>query len=232
MESGMNNGTIADFGYMNGGGDTITLKNGVDNDSKETVDNMHLYRDKFFLLKIYLDGVPNDIADKYREVVDSRQAVVEKYIRRYYIDNSRLVGSVDELPEHLHVDCGFDLFVCDSQLIGANNTGFKVDSHVKTAMYYDSIPCGFYLYPRSSTGSKTPLRLANSVGIIDSGYRGNCISVFDNNTHRDYEIRRGDRLVQVCGGNLLYPIYPVIVDSVDELGNTYRGANGFGSSGR
>ena len=41
-------------------------------------------------------------------------------------------------------------------------------------------PCGYYLYPRSSTGSKTPLRLSNSIGVIDSGYRGNLIACFDN----------------------------------------------------
>ena len=191
-----------------------------------------LYRDKFFLLKIYLDGVPDEIADKYREAVASRQKQVEKYVKRYYQDNAELVGSHDELSDMVYVDAGFDLFVCETRLVGANTIGFKVDSRVKTAMYYDSIPCGFYLYPRSSTGSKTPLRLANSVGVIDSGYRGNCISVFDNNTHRDYEIRYGDRLVQICGGNLLYPIYPVIVDSVDDLGNSLRGDGGFGSTGR
>ena len=208
------------------------MDSGIDSSIDFGIDKMVLYRDKFFLLKIYLDGVPDEVAIKYKEAVGSRQAAVEKYIRRYYVDNSRMVGSVDELPEYLHIDCGFDLYVCDTSLIGANTIGLKVDSKVKTAMYYDSIPCGFYLYPRSSTGSKTPLRLANSVGIIDSGYRGNCISVFDNNTYRDYEIRRGDRLVQICGGNLLYPIYPVIVDSVEDLGNTYRGSGGFGSSGR
>ena len=191
-----------------------------------------LYRDKFFLLKIYLDGVPDEIADKYREAVASRQKQVEKYVKRYYQDNAELVGSHDELSDMVYVDAGFDLFVCETRLVGANTIGFKVDSRVKTAMYYDSIPCGFYLYPRSSTGSKTPLRLANSVGVIDSGYRGNCISVFDNNTYRDYEIRYGDRLVQICGGNLLYPIYPVIVDSVDDLGNSLRGDGGFGSTGR
>lgn len=196
------------------------------------MDRMMLYRDKFFLLKLYLDGVPDEIADKYREAIDSKQKQVKKYVKRYYQDNTELVGSHDELSDMVYVDAGFDLFACDTQLVGANTIGFKVDSRVKTAMYYDSIPCGFYLYPRSSTGSKTPLRLANSVGIIDSGYRGNCISVFDNNTHRDYEIRHGDRLVQICGGNLLYPIYPVIVDSVDDLGNSLRGDGGFGSTGR
>ena len=40
-------------------------------------------------------------------------------------------------------------------------------------------PTGYYSYPRSSI-SKTPLLLANNVGIIDSGYRGNIKVAFDN----------------------------------------------------
>ena len=52
-------------------------------------------------------------------------------------------------------------------LFRSPNDTVKINTQVKTAMYYDSIPCGFYLYPRSSTGTKTPLRLANSVGVID-----------------------------------------------------------------
>ena len=46
---------------------------------------------------------------------------------------------------------------------------------------------GYYLYSRSSTGSKTPLRLSNSVGIIDSGYRGNIKACFDNINNSDFE---------------------------------------------
>ena len=72
----------------------------------------------------------------------------------------------------------------------------------------------------------------DSVGIIDSGYRGNCLAVFDNNSDQSYCINKGDRLVQICAGNLLYPIYPVIVNTVDELGTTERGSDGFGSTGR
>ena len=194
-------------------------------------DKFYLYADKFFLLKIYLDGVPKDIVKKYETAVLDRQKLVQKYIHRYYINNSKMVASPDELDEHIHVDAGFDLYVPSSYDVDGKSR-VKVNTHVKTAMYYDSIPCGFYLYPRSSTGSKTPLRLANSVGVIDSGYRGNCIAVFDNNTDDSYNITCGDRLVQICAGNLLHPIYPIIVDTVEELGSSSRGSGGFGSTGR
>ena len=194
-------------------------------------DKFYLYSDKFFLLKIYLDDISNDIVQKYIEDVSTRQKLVKSYINRYYINNSKLVASSDEIDEHIHIDAGFDLYVPSSYYVDSKSL-VKLNTQVKTAMYYDSIPCGFYMYPRSSTGTKTPLRLANSVGVIDSGYRGNCIAVFDNNSYESYYINKGDRLVQICSGNLTYPIYPVIVNTVEELGSTYRGCSGFGSTGR
>ena len=52
-------------------------------------------------------------------------------------------------------------------------------------MTFNGKPTAYYLYPRSSMGSKTPLRLSNSVGIIDAGYRGNIIGVVDNISDRE-----------------------------------------------
>ena len=113
-----------------------------------------------------------------------------------------------------------------------------VDHHVKCAMkmyttHNGVYNVGYYLYPRSSTGSKTPLRLANSVGIIDSGYRGNIIAVFDNISGVDYTIEQYQRLVQICPPDISYPFIVVIVSDLKELGcDTMRGSGGFGSSGK
>jgi len=83
------------------------------------------------------------------------------------------------------------------------------------------------LVPRSSMGSKTPLRLSNSIGIIDSGYRGELIAVVDNNSNKDYSITKGDRLVQVV------PFDGTGVSKLllDNVNSTVRGDNGFGSTG-
>jgi dUTPase len=123
-----------------------------------------------------------------------------------------------------------------------NKVDFKLNCSAK--MYCDTgknFSTGFYLYPRSSL-SKTKLRLANSVGIIDSGYRGNLIGMFDvvnmddeviQNKNRDYDYcaKVNDRLVQICGPGLV-PIYVEMVNSLDELGSeTERGSGGFGSTG-
>ena len=90
---------------------------------------------------------------------------------------------------------------------------------------------GYYLYARSSTGSKTPLRLANHVGIMDSGYRGDVMGVFDNRRNEAYEVSAGQRLLQICPPDISYPTYVIIVNNLDDLGSTSRGGNGFGSSG-
>ena len=91
-------------------------------------------------------------------------------------------------------------------------------------------PSGYYMYPRSSTGSKTPLRMANSIGIIDAGYRGNlmgCFDVMQYNIPRTFE--KGTSLVQICAPSLV-PIVVLIEDELDE--NTERGTGGFGSTGK
>jgi dUTP pyrophosphatase len=94
------------------------------------------------------------------------------------------------------------------------------------------------MYPRSSL-SKTRLRLANSVGIIDSGYRGNLIGMFDCfsagkgslcETEYDYIVKPFEKLVQICAPDLR-PIFVELVETEEELSSaTLRGEGGFGST--
>ena len=87
----------------------------------------------------------------------------------------------------------------------------------------------YYMYPRSSI-SKTPLILANHVGIIDSGYRGNLIGAFRNLSDYNYVVEKNTRLLQICHPSLS----PFIVELVDEsdLSGSKRGEGGFGSTGK
>lgn len=102
--------------------------------------------------------------------------------------------------------------------------------------------CGFYLYPRSSI-SKTRMRLANSVGIIDAGYRGDLIAAVDtiglfgsNDIWHVWKetlspIKKYDRYFQVCAPDLSSFLVH-IVPTESELGTlTTRGTGGFGSTG-
>lgn len=148
-------------------------------------------------------------------------------------------------------DSGFDLLTPNKEVIKVGETRL-IDLKIKCKMVkrvknvyneYDEKPAGFYMYPRSSI-YKTPLRLANSVGIIDSGYRGTIRAPLMNipNTAEyvaaqfessdlslfDYTIEQDQRLVQVCAPDLS-PFKVVFVESLD---STQRGAGGFGSTGR
>jgi len=134
-------------------------------------------------------------------------------------------------------DAGFDLF-CPAETVVGGRTTVKMNHMVKCAMdmyapdeWSGGKPVGYYLYPRSSTGTKTPLRLANSVGIIDSGYRGNIIAAFDNWLDDDYTVLKDSRVVQLCPPDLSYPIVVSLVNEESELGETKRGSGGFGSTG-
>ena len=80
--------------------------------------------------------------------------------------------------------------------------------------------------PRSSI-SKTPIRLCNSVGLIDAGYRGEIMAAVDNIKQEDYTISVGQRLFQIVAMDGS----PLSFELVDELSSTSRGAGGFGSTG-
>ena len=132
-------------------------------------------------------------------------------------------------------DSGFDLLCPNTMFLNAGSFSNKVGLGVRAAMYEvdengcRKKPLGYYLYPRSSTGSKTSLRLSNSVGIIDSGYRGELIGVFDA-TNEETIIGRDTRLLQICSGDLT-PFNVKLVYSINDLHITTRGSSGFGSTG-
>jgi len=138
--------------------------------------------------------------------------------------------------DDIHRDSGFDLFI-SNPFTNVNTRYDKpivIDHQVSCAVYKDvniyvKNPSGYYMFPRSSI-SKTPYRLANSVGIIDSGYRGPLMAKVDVLPAReDYPMKQGDRMFQICAPDLS-PFESVqITDTLDE---TSRGSGGFGSTGR
>lgn len=87
--------------------------------------------------------------------------------------------------------------------------------------------CGIKIYPRSGWASRG-LALANSVGIIDSDYRGEVAALVINRNPQGWlVIQPGDRIVQ---GEVV-PIREVIFQQAAELSETLRGGGGFGSTG-
>jgi dUTP pyrophosphatase len=154
------------------------------------------------------------------------QSVKNEYSAHVKSHNEKILASP-------YPDSGFDLLTLNNYIVPSLNSVF-VSMGIKCAMYFDGKPSGFYLYPRSSI-SKTPLLMANHVGIIDSGYRGWVIGAFRNlgisQEPYTYNIEKNTRLTQICHPSLC-PITVHIVDTEEELGITARGEGGFGSTGK
>lgn len=133
----------------------------------------------------------------------------------------------NQFKQYHNGDAGIDLVIPPSGIIYRNSTKL-IDLEIKCEAFDDDDkPLSYYLRARSSI-YKTPMRLANAVGVIDSGYRGNIKAALDNIRDADYYIEAGSRLVQICSPTLS-PITVCIVDSISE---TQRGDGGFGSTGK
>ena len=173
------------------------------------------YYPSFMHLRVFIEQNDHDLKMRY-----------DDHIRNH---NSKIFN------DPRYIDAGFDLLVpCNSAILRENGV-IKINHRIKCSASIISdnratYNTGYYLHPRSSI-IKTPLRLANSTGIVDSGYRGNIIGAFDCMSEQHF-INEYERLIQICAPSLM-PIYVELVDNEYDLGEeTARGGGGFGSSGR
>lgn len=92
------------------------------------------------------------------------------------------------------------------------------------------IPNGYFgaIVARSGLATKNGLRPANCIGICDSDYRGEYIVALHNDTDCIQVINHGDRIAQL----LIIPYLTVGFNEVENLNNTERGDDGFGSTGK
>lgn len=118
----------------------------------------------------------------------------------------------------------FDLYAAADAEVGACG-GTAV---VPTGLAFE-VPDGWALmiYSRSGHGFKNGVRLVNSVGIIDSDYRGEVLVGLRNESALRFNVRHGDRIAQA----MLVQSPSVDFEVSDELGDTARGMGGFGSTG-
>jgi dUTP pyrophosphatase len=121
---------------------------------------------------------------------------------------------------------------------GMDITATKIINETLDSITYGTdiaieIPEGYVglIFPRSSI-RKTHLFLSNSVGVIDSGYRGEIQATFkkiqgiSNDALDNYRV--GDRICQI----MILPYPQIEFKEVEELSNTERGEGGFGSTGK
>ena len=205
----------------------IDIDNNTSYDSQSEI-SIPLFTSKYYKLYIYVDSESQELKDLYINAAYKHNLIVDNYIHA--------LSTYQSSMEKYCFNAGFDLFCPeDTESIGSQKVilDHKVKSCMRVAGENNQF-VSYYLYSRSSLPLNTPLRLANNVGIIDSGYRGNIKGVFDNimgYDFMDFNIEFGSRLLQICPPNLEYPMKIIIVDNLDDLGQTDRAEGGFGSTG-
>ncbi|MBR3942869.1 MAG: dUTP diphosphatase [Clostridia bacterium] len=95
------------------------------------------------------------------------------------------------------------------------------------AISLPSADFGAFIFARSGLACKFGIALANSVGVIDSDYRGEIKCALINLGQADFEINNGDRVAQM----VFMPVTQVALQETDNLDETERGVGGFGSTG-
>ena len=136
-------------------------------------------------------------------------------------------------------DSGFDLPAIDNYLVNTQNLK---ENNIKSTGIKFGISCcmkdnntnkcvGYYLYPRSSF-HKYNLIVANHMGIIDAGYRGPITGMvkplYLTDNENQISINKSTKLFQLCAPDLS----PFDVKVVDNLPESTRGTDGFGSTGK
>lgn len=85
-----------------------------------------------------------------------------------------------------------------------------------------------FVYSRSGLGTKEGLTVSQGVGVIDPDYRGEIKVSLLNTSGQRRRIRRGQRIAQL----VFQPVFQAAVIPAEELGETDRGAGGFGHTGK
>ena len=122
---------------------------------------------------------------------------------------------------------GLDLCACiDEPLTVKAGERAVIPSGIAIALESSEVVA--LVFARRGLAIKHGISLSNSVGVIDSDYRGEiCVGII-NTSREDYTVNPGERIAQL----VLTPVIPAEPVEVESLDETERGAGGFGSTGR
>jgi dUTP pyrophosphatase len=131
---------------------------------------------------------------------------------------------------HHKGDSGLDLYITNDVTIGGGDTklvGLGLKCQLQSRNWYGKkVYSSYLMFPRSSI-SKTPLRLANGIGLIDREYKGELMAAFHNTSKTPFTLKKGERYVQLTRADLGEINFKI----VNSLRETKRNA-GFGSTGK
>lgn len=126
------------------------------------------------------------------------------------------------MPTRAHAaDAGLDLYARDTQIVPAKESAiFDTGVHI-------AIPVGYVGMVKSKSGLNVKYGLT-SEGVIDAGYTGSIVVKLYNHSGYDYKVCAGDKISQL----VILPILSPMLEYVEELTESERGSNGFGSTGK
>ena len=126
------------------------------------------------------------------------------------------------LPERAHsLDAGYDLKSPDDYTVPSHD-----DCIIDTGVHVE-IPKGYVGFLKSKSGLNV-IHGITGEGVIDSGYTGSIVVRLYNSSDINYDIHKGDKIIQL----VLLPIFTPELTVVKELKSTERNNNGFGSTGK
>jgi len=138
------------------------------------------------------------------------------------------VWDENELAYATEYSAGLDLRACIDDEYVEIEPGRKYAFPAGLAIEVLEPSIAGYVFSRSGLGTKDGLTVSQGVGVIDPDYRGEIKVSLLNTSDQVRRIRRGQRIAQL----VFMPIFQAEIHKVDELGNTDRGAGGFGSTGK
>lgn len=122
---------------------------------------------------------------------------------------------------------GMDLYACIGEKITIPPHEIRVIP-TGIAIELESADSVAYIFARSGLAIKHGIAPANCVGVIDSDYRGEVCVGLVNQTDEPFTINPEERVAQM----VISPVVLPEIEVADELGDTERGAGGFGSTGK
>ena len=144
-----------------------------------------------------------------------------------YVTTTENNNEVDKILKFNNEDSGIDIHCCEEHVEVLPQRKRIINLGIKCHLFRDNHNCAFWLMPRSSI-SKTPLIMLNSMGLIDSGYRGELKAVVYNTSDESFFIEKYTRLFQIVNPAMI-PFKKV--ERVYNIEESLRGEGGFGSTG-
>ena len=142
--------------------------------------------------------------------------------------DTMLLEYYNNISSYYHGDSGVDLLSNNELVVDPFNVG-TIDFHIQCEMINleTNKYVSYYLAPRSSI-SNTSFQMANSIGIIDAGYRGDLKAKIRSFNRYNSEVLPSGKYFQIVSPDLR----PIKVNVVQELSETSRGSAGFGSTSK